>query len=100
MSFDMKRGPPLCPQTLRFSARRRLCDTRQRRLERGEALLESRDFIGLRAATGHFRADWFLRFMGLEDHAACRLGGRLLNYLARTDISRYRSVIERLGLRR
>ena len=25
---------------------------------------------------------------------------RLLNYLARTDISRYRSVIERLGLRR
>jgi small subunit ribosomal protein S15 len=25
---------------------------------------------------------------------------RLLNYLARTDISRYRTVIERLGLRR
>jgi small subunit ribosomal protein S15 len=25
---------------------------------------------------------------------------RLLNYLARTDISRYRSIIERLGLRR
>ena len=25
---------------------------------------------------------------------------RLLNYLARTDITRYRSVIERLGLRR
>ncbi|MGE5764629.1 MAG: 30S ribosomal protein S15 [Mycobacterium leprae] len=25
---------------------------------------------------------------------------RLLNYLARTDISRYRSLIERLGLRR
>ena len=25
---------------------------------------------------------------------------RLLNYLAKTDISRYRSVIERLGLRR
>jgi small subunit ribosomal protein S15 len=25
---------------------------------------------------------------------------RLLNYLARTDINRYRSVIERLGLRR
>jgi small subunit ribosomal protein S15 len=25
---------------------------------------------------------------------------RLLNYLARTDINRYRSIIERLGLRR
>ena len=35
------------------------------------------DYAGLVAATGSFRADWFLRFMGLEDFPRYRRGGRL-----------------------
>lgn len=38
------------------------------------------DYAGIRAAAGRFRADWFLRFMGLEDFPAYRVGGRLENY--------------------
>jgi hypothetical protein len=38
------------------------------------------DYFGIVAALGHFRADWFLRFMGLEDFPAYREGGRLQNY--------------------
>lgn len=39
------------------------------------------DYAGIVAALGHFRADWFLRFMGLEAYPAYREGGRLQNYL-------------------
>jgi hypothetical protein len=35
------------------------------------------DYAGLVAATGAFRAAWFLRFLGLEDHPRYRPGGRL-----------------------
>jgi hypothetical protein len=38
------------------------------------------DYRGIVAATGHFRADWFLRFMGLENFPTYRPGGRLENY--------------------
>jgi len=38
------------------------------------------DFIGITAAAGTFRADWFLTFMGLENFPAYRSGGRLENY--------------------
>jgi len=38
------------------------------------------DYSGMVAATGRFRADWFLRFMGLEAFPAYRSGGRLENY--------------------
>lgn len=35
------------------------------------------DYAGLVGATGRFRADWFLRFLGLEDYPHYRPGGRL-----------------------
>lgn len=38
------------------------------------------DYCGISAAAGRFRADWFLRFMGLEDETAYRPGGRLEVY--------------------
>jgi hypothetical protein len=38
------------------------------------------DFYGIHAASGRFRADWFLRFLGLEAHPNYRQGGRLQNY--------------------
>lgn len=38
------------------------------------------DFMGITAAAGVFRADWFLRFMGLEAYPDYRSGGRLQNY--------------------
>jgi hypothetical protein len=38
------------------------------------------DYAGLVAATGAFRPDWFLRFVGLEDPSGYRIGGRLENY--------------------
>lgn len=38
------------------------------------------DYCGVRSAAGRFRADWFLRFMGLEDFPAYRDAGRLENY--------------------
>jgi hypothetical protein len=38
------------------------------------------DYAGIVAAIGRFRADWFLRFMGLENYPAYREGGRLQNY--------------------
>ena len=40
------------------------------------------DYAGIVAAAGVFRADWFLRFMGLEDYPRYREGGRFQNYLA------------------
>jgi hypothetical protein len=43
------------------------------------------DWAGLVAATGRFRADWFLCFLGLEDPSRYRPGGRLDIY--RGDLS-------------
>jgi hypothetical protein len=38
------------------------------------------DWAGIRGVAGRFRADWFLRFLGLEDFPRYREGGRLQNY--------------------
>lgn len=38
------------------------------------------DYLGIVAVQGRFRADWFLRFLGLEDFPACRPDGRLASY--------------------
>ena len=38
------------------------------------------DYRGIVAAVGDYRADWFLRFVGLEAFPAYRAGGRLENY--------------------
>jgi Family of unknown function (DUF7005) len=38
------------------------------------------DFMGIVSATGTYRGDWFLRFMGLECFPQYRAGGRLENY--------------------
>ncbi len=38
------------------------------------------DYAGIVAAEGHFRADWFLHFMGLEDRQCWRPDGRLAIY--------------------
>lgn len=45
------------------------------------------DYMGLVAATGRYRAHWFLCFMGLEDYPAYRTGGRLANYLKDRQLS-------------
>jgi hypothetical protein len=39
------------------------------------------DYMGICGAVGFFRADWFLRFMGLESYPAYRSGGRFENYV-------------------
>ena len=38
------------------------------------------DYWGIVAATGSYKADWFLHFMGLESFPLYREGGRLQNY--------------------
>jgi hypothetical protein len=38
------------------------------------------DYAGITAASGTFRADWFLAFVGLENYPTYREGGRLQNY--------------------
>lgn len=38
------------------------------------------DYRGIVAGIGHYRADWFLRFMGLESFPNYRKDGRLQNY--------------------
>jgi uncharacterized protein DUF7005 len=38
------------------------------------------DYMGISAAAGRFRADWLLRFLGLESFPQYREGGRLQNY--------------------
>lgn len=38
------------------------------------------DYCGIVAAIGTYRADWFLRFVGLESYPVYREGGRLQNY--------------------
>lgn len=44
------------------------------------------DFMGITAA-GRYRADWFLRFMGLESFPAYRKSGRLQNYRGQPPLS-------------
>ena len=41
------------------------------------------DYQGIVAATGSYRADWFLRFLGLESFPHYREGGRMQNYRAK-----------------
>jgi len=38
------------------------------------------DYAGITVALGYYRADWFLRFVGLEEASGYREGGRLQNY--------------------
>ncbi|GAK51483.1 hypothetical protein U14_02727 [Candidatus Moduliflexus flocculans] len=45
------------------------------------------DYAGIVSATGTFRADWFLRFVGLEAYPAYREGGRLQNYAGNPPLS-------------
>jgi hypothetical protein len=51
------------------------------------------DYMGITAADGRYRSDWFLRFMGLESFPAYREGGRLQNYRGRPPLSRGAFVI-------
>lgn len=45
------------------------------------------DYAGIRAVQPHFRADWFLRFIGLENHPVLQKEGRLHNYLGQPPLS-------------
>lgn len=45
------------------------------------------DYMGIVAAAGRYRADWFLCFMGLENYPAFRPEGRLVNYLKDIELS-------------
>ena len=45
------------------------------------------DYRGIVAAVGSYRADWFLRFMGLESFPLYRQGGRLQNYRGQPPLS-------------
>lgn len=45
------------------------------------------DYAGIAAAAGRFRADWFLRFLGLEGAEGFREGRRLANYRGRPPLS-------------
>jgi hypothetical protein len=45
------------------------------------------DYAGIVAACGHYRSDWFLRFVGLEAYPRYRRGGRLENYRGRPPLS-------------
>ncbi len=47
------------------------------------------DYAGIVAALGYYRADWFLRFMGMEAYPEYREGGRLQNYLGDISIQDY-----------
>jgi len=45
------------------------------------------DYAGIEAACGRYRADWFLRFVGLERFPRYREGARLENYRGRPPLS-------------
>ncbi|MCP4297019.1 MAG: hypothetical protein GY786_15555, partial [Proteobacteria bacterium] len=45
------------------------------------------DYMGITAAEGKFRADWFLHFLGLESFPIYRESGRLENYRGKPELS-------------
>ena len=45
------------------------------------------DYRGIVASSGCYRADWFLRFLGLESFPHYREGGRLQNYRGQPTLS-------------
>lgn len=45
------------------------------------------DYRGIVTACGYYRADWFLRFLGLESFPEYRSGGRLENYRGQPPLS-------------
>lgn len=45
------------------------------------------DYMGMVSAAGCYRADWFLRFVGLENYPHYRTGGRLENYRGNPSLS-------------
>lgn len=45
------------------------------------------DYGGIVAAIGHYRADWFLRFLGMESFPDYREGSRLQNYRGQPPLS-------------
>jgi hypothetical protein len=45
------------------------------------------DYCGIAAVAGTYRADWFLRFVGLDQHPHYREGGRLQNYRGNPPLS-------------
>jgi hypothetical protein len=45
------------------------------------------DYKGIVAANGYYRADWFLRFLGLKSFPNYRRGGRLENYRGQPPLS-------------
>ncbi len=45
------------------------------------------DYGGIVAAAGRYRADWALRFLGLEGEDGCRAGGRMWNYRGEPPLS-------------
>ncbi|HBV95587.1 MAG: hypothetical protein JL50_09860 [Peptococcaceae bacterium BICA1-7] len=45
------------------------------------------DCMGIMAAAGNYRPDWFLLFMGLEGYPRFREGGRLANYMGSPPLS-------------
>jgi hypothetical protein len=55
------------------------------------------DYAGIVATAGRYRADWFLRFCGLEEAGGCRADGRLWNYRGDPSLSAAAfSVLQRL----
>ncbi|MCI4651033.1 hypothetical protein [Phaeodactylibacter sp.] len=46
------------------------------------------DYAGIKAVQPHFRAEWFLRFIGLKDYPRLREAGRLNNYLGEPPLDR------------
>ncbi|MEL7220552.1 MAG: hypothetical protein AAGJ93_04485 [Bacteroidota bacterium] len=51
------------------------------------------DYMGICAVQPSFRADWFLRFIGLENYPDCRVNGRIHNYLGKPPLSAVASKI-------
>ncbi|MDR1160610.1 MAG: hypothetical protein LBK69_08305 [Syntrophomonadaceae bacterium] len=45
------------------------------------------DYAGITKALGRFNAEWFLRFVGLEDYPEYRNGARLENYMGKPPLS-------------
>jgi hypothetical protein len=45
------------------------------------------DYVGIVAAAGRYRADWALRFLGLEAEDGCRADGRVWNYRGEPPLS-------------